>query len=270
MSAVTTAVVPVAGRGTRLLPATRAVPKEMLPVGGKPVVQHVVEELAASGIERIVFVTAPGKEAIEAHFADERFGLDLQFVNQPAMRGLGDAVLCAGDLVGDEPFAVALGDAIIGTGERVDIVARLGHALGEHAAACSIAVRDVPREQTIRYGIVSADDDGRVTAIVEKPDPATAPSTLAVTARYVMTPAIFDAIRATPPDGAGEVCLTRAIGRLLDRGERVLAVRLPPGVVRHDIGTHESYAAAFLHFALTAADHGERLRALARDLPRDR
>ncbi len=126
VSAVTTAVVPVAGFGTRLLPATRAVPKEMLPVGGKPVVQHVVEELAASGIERAVLVTARGKEAIEQHFAGEDFGIELEFVLQPAMRGLGDAVLCAEAAVGDVPFAVALGDAIIGTGERVDVVERLG------------------------------------------------------------------------------------------------------------------------------------------------
>ena len=260
MSAVTTAVVPVAGLGTRLLPATRAVPKEMLPVGGKPVVQHVVEELAASGIERVVFVTARGKEAIAAHFDDDDSGLALEFVEQPAMRGLGDAVLCAEQQVGDAPFAVALGDAIIGTGERVDIVARLAQVRGEHDAACVIAVREIPREQTGRYGIVSADGDV-ITAIVEKPDPETAPSTLAVTARYVMTPAIFDAIRATTPDG-GEVGLSQAIALLLEQGERVRAVRLPPGVVRHDVGSHESYAAAFLHFALADPAYGERLRAL--------
>ncbi len=256
-----TAVVPVAGLGTRLLPATRAIPKELLPVGRKPVVQHVVEELAASGIERVVFVTARGKEAIAAHFGGDDSGLALEFVEQPAMRGLGDAVLCAEPAVGSEPFAVALGDAVIGTGERVDVVACLGQALQTHGAACAIAVRDVPRAQAGRYGILSTDGE-RVTAIVEKPDPASAPSTLAIAARYAMTPAIFDAIRETAPDSKGEVGLSQAIALLLERGERIRAVRLPPGVVRHDVGSHESYAEAFLRFALADPEYGGRLRAL--------
>ncbi len=115
---------------------------------------------------------------------------------------------------------------------------------------------------------MSATPDGEVTAIVEKPDPATAPSTLAVTARYAMTPAIFDAIRETPPDGKGEVGLSQAIALLLERGERVRAVPLPPGVVRHDIGTHESYSAAFLRFALADPTYGERLRALLERMTR--
>ena len=175
---VTTAVVPVAGLGTRLLPATKSQPKEMLPVGGKPVVQHVVEELADAGIERVVFVTGRGKGSIEDHFdhdpvlmrtlalrADdeligrlgfERMGVTFAYTRQPAPRGLGDAVLCAEGFTGDGPFAVALGDAIIGTRARNGIVARLGEALEAHGAVCAIAVREVPREQTGRYGIVVA------------------------------------------------------------------------------------------------------------------
>ncbi len=166
MPLVTTAVVPVAGLGTRLLPATKSQPKEMLPVGGKPVVQHVVEELARAGVRRIVFVTGRGKESIERHFDDgfEHLGLTFVYARQPAPRGLGDAVLCAEGLTGDGPFAVALGDAIFGTREPPDIVARLAAAREEHDAACAVAVRDVPREQTGRYGIVSARDGDGETA----------------------------------------------------------------------------------------------------------
>ncbi len=174
MSPVTTAVVPVAGRGTRLHPATLAVPKEMLPVGGRPVVAHVVDELAASGIERIVFVTAAGKEALRAHFARRPAGPALDWTSQHAPRGLGDAVLRAEGLTGDGPFAVALGDAILGTREDPQVVARLAAALERHDAACAIAVRDVPRDETGRYGIVVTEDGGEVAAvraIVEKPHP---------------------------------------------------------------------------------------------------
>lgn len=261
---------PVAGLGTRLLPATRAVPKELLPVGGRPVVEHVVEELARSGIERIVFVTAHGKAAIEDHFdGGEEFGVALAWTIQPAPRGLGDAVLCADGLTGGagEPFAVALGDAILGTREPHDVVARLARARDEHDAVCAIAVRAVPRAQTGRYGIVSTATEGavaRVAEIVEKPDPATAPSTLAVSARYVMTPAIFAALRATQPGTRGELELTDAIALLVAAGETVVAVDIGD-VERHDVGTHESYAAAFLAFALTDPDFGERLRRGLRD-----
>ncbi len=261
MPLVTTAVVPVAGLGTRLLPATKAVPKELLPVGGRPVVAHVVEELSRSGIERVAFVTARGKEAIEAHFAsDDDLGVTFAWTVQAAPRGLGDAVLCAEPLVAaDEPFAIALGDAILGTREPHDVVARLARALDEHGAACAIAVREVPRADTGRYGIVSTDGAGRVTAIVEKPDPSIAPSTLAVSARYVMTPAIFAALRATPPGARGELELTDAIAHLVAAGERVVAVDVGD-VDRHDVGNHESYAAAFLAFALTDPGFGDRLR----------
>jgi UTP--glucose-1-phosphate uridylyltransferase len=293
MGVVTTAVVPVAGLGTRLLPATKAQPKEMLPVGGKPVVQHVVEELAAAGIERVVFVTGRGKGAIEDHFAAdpyltatleqrgdaerlarlsfEHMGVSFAYTRQPSPRGLGDALLRAEGLTGDAPFAVALGDAILGTRERPDVVGRLAQALLEHEAACVIAVREVPRAQTGRYGIVSTQAKGKgdvaqVTGIVEKPDPADAPSTLAIAARYVMSPAIFDALRAVEPsEDHEELELTDAIAWLVREGKPVVAVNLGD-VERHDVGTHESYAAAFLRFALTDPVYGDRMRALARDL----
>lgn len=269
MSPVTTAVVPVAGLGTRLHPATLAVPKVLLPVGGRPVVEHVVDELVDDGIERILFVTGRGTEVIEQHFAGgERPGVTFAYVRQTEPRGLGDAVACAEPLVGDESFAVALGDAILGMREPTGVVSRLGRALDEHSAACAIAVREIPREQTGRYGIVvtdSGDDVARVTAVVEKPDPATSPGTLAVSARYAFTPAIFDALRATPTGPSGELELTDAIAALVAGGAPVVALRLG-ALVRHDVGTHESYARAFLAFALTDPEHGDAMRAHARQL----
>jgi UTP--glucose-1-phosphate uridylyltransferase len=271
---VTTAVVPVAGLGTRLLPATKSVPKAMLPVGGKPVVQHVVEELAVAGIERVVFVTGRGSAAIEAHFdadpvlraalerrgdadalsrlAFEELGLTFAYARQPEPLGLGDAVLRAEEFVGDAPFAIALGDAILrGPKDRRPVMQRLADALEAHGAACAIAVRDIPREQTSRYGIVATQDSGevvRVDDLVEKPEPNEAPSTLAITARYVMTPAIFDALRGTPRTSDGELELTDAIARLVEQGQTVVAVRLGD-TTRYDVGTHETYAEAFRAFA---------------------
>ena len=289
MPLVTTAVVPVAGLGTRLLPATKSQPKEMLPVGGKPVVQHVVEELAAAGIQRVVFVTGRGKGAIEDHFdrdpvlraalerrgdeelltrlAFEELGVSFSYTRQPEPLGLGDAVLRAEGFGGDAPFAVALGDAILrGPADSRPVIQRLADARHEHGAACAIAVREVPRDQTGRYGIVATEDMGdvvRVDALVEKPKPDDAPSTLAIAARYVMMPAIFAALRATPRASNGELELTDAIARLVAQGETVVAVRLGE-TKRYDVGTHASYAEAFLAFALADPDHGERLRAAAR------
>lgn len=277
---MTTAVVPVAGFGTRLLPATKSQPKEMLPVGGKPVVQHVVEELAAAGIERIVFVTGRGKGAIEDHF-DRRSHADRD-ARGPRRRGAARAlgVRAHGRLVRLHPPALAARtwrsaavrgglhrrravrrcarDAILGTREKPAVVARLAQALETRGAGCAIAVRDVPRAQTGRYGIVTTDGAGEVTpvtAIVEHPDPEQAPSTLAVAARYVMSPAIYGALRASAPGASGELELTDAIARLIADGTPVVAVRLGD-VERHDVGTHESYAAAFLRFALTDPDYG--------------
>ena len=274
---VTHAVVPVAGLGTRLLPATRSQPKEMLPVAGRPVVQHVVEELAGCGISRVLLVTGRSKRAIEDHF-DARpplpsiEGVALAATRQPEPLGLGDAVLCAEGFCGSAPFAVALGDAIIGRHRPSDIVARLSGALAAHGAAAAVAVTEVPREQTGRYGIAVPDGpagaDGvlALRAIVEKPDPASAPSTLAIAARYVLSPAIFDALRATPPGVGGEVQLTDAIAALLAGGAPVVAVPLRPDEPRFDIGNQESYARTFVEFALTDPELGPAMRARAREL----
>lgn len=252
---ITDAVVPVAGLGTRLLPATRAVPKEMLPVAGRPVLQHVVEELAAAGIRRILLVTSRGKAAIEDHFDGdeelERAGVRLLFTRQPQPRGLGDAILRAEGFAADRPFVVALGDAIVPAGDAPGIVSRLVAAVGERGAAGAVAVEEVRAEDVSRYGIVApregADPAAEVFAVgdlVEKPPAGEAPSNLAIAARYVLPPAIFGALRATPPGARGEVQLTDALRQLLVGGEEILGVRLRER--RFDVGTPEGYRAAFL------------------------
>ncbi len=293
---ITDAVVPVAGLGTRLLPATKSQPKEMLPVAGKPVVQHVVEELATAHVRRVLFVTGRGKGAIEDHFdpdaelarllretgredllarlAYEQMGVEFLYTRQHAQRGLADAVACAERWVADAPFAVALGDCIIGRAGRPPrdgVVSALGEALSAAGAQAAVAVEQVPLSDVTRYGVVVPGDspDSRwitVSGVVEKPAPSQAPSDLVVAARYAFTPAIFDAIRQTPPDSSGEVQLSDAIQALIDGGARVVAVRLSPGQRRYDAGTSESYSRTCLEFALTDPELGPGLRAAAREL----
>jgi UTP--glucose-1-phosphate uridylyltransferase len=286
----------VAGLGTRLLPATKSQPKEMLPVGGKPVVQHVVEELAGAGVQRVLFVTGRGKHSIEDHFdadaelirllresgreellaelAYERMGVEFLYTRQHGQRGLADAVACAERFVHDDPFAVALGDCIIGRPGRPggsDIVAALSGALRSQRAACAVAVQRVLPDEVQRYGIVAPAADSQdaafpIAALVEKPAPGQAPSDLAVAARYVFAPAIFDAIRRTPPDASGEVQLTDAIQALIDAGQPVVGVRLPADERRYDAGTVETYSQTFVEFALTDPRFGARLRRRVRQL----
>jgi UTP--glucose-1-phosphate uridylyltransferase len=269
--AIADAVVPVAGLGTRLLPATLAQPKEMLPVVATPVVQYVVEELRAAGIERVLLVTRRGKTAIEDHFdAGAVPGVHVAAVRQAEPRGLGDAVLCGAGFAGDRPVAVALGDAILGRGTPSRIVAALGEALVAHDAVAAIAVQRVAAAVLGRYGVVAVEPAAagvlRVTGLVEKPAPGAAPSDYAIAARYVIAPPVFGALRATAPDSGGEVQLTDALAALVAAGARVVAVPLPPGEPRFDIGTVESYCATFLEHALTHPELGPALRARARAL----
>jgi UTP--glucose-1-phosphate uridylyltransferase len=289
--AVINAVVPVAGLGTRLLPATKSQPKEMLPVGKKPIVQYVVEELEGSGIERLLFVTGRGKSSIEDHFDDdpelirllretgkedlldelkyERMGIHYLYTRQRRQRGLGDAVLCAETFTGDSPFVVALGDSIIGRHEPSHIVRTLVSAFEEQRASCAIAIEEVPLEQTSFYGIVKPKTDGdifEIADLIEKPSPNEAPSNLAIAARYVFAPTIFNAIRQTPFDKRGEIQLTDAIQLLLKQGARIIGVRLPPNEKRYDIGNLESYFETFVEFALTDPEYGAVLRKHAREL----
>src|SRR5947209_15783 len=248
------AVVPVAGQGTRLLPATKSQPKEMLPVGRKPVVQYVVEELAASGVRRLLFVTGPGKASIENHFDlnveliaflretgkeellealdFERQNLQYSYTRQRRQLGLGHAVLCARPLVGEQPFVVALGDSIIGLHAQSDIVRRMIAEFERSGADAVIAFETVPREDVVQYGIArprgQAGGVFELEDIVEKPAVADAPSNLAVAARYVFKPVIFELLSRTPPGKGGEIQLTDAIRTLLRTGGKVIGMQLPP------------------------------------------
>lgn len=288
------AVVPVAGQGTRLLPSTKSQPKEMLPVGRKPVVQYVVEELANSGIERLMFVTGPGKTSIENHFdtnwelitflretgreelleelAFERQNLEYFYTRQRRQLGLGHAVLCARPLVGDQPFVVALGDSIIGVNAQSDIVARMVERFESDGADVVVAFEEVAREEVVRYGIARPASDSDVPDIfdladlIEKPSVEEAPSRLAVAARYVLSPRIFDALSTTEPGTGGEIQLTDAIRSVLADGGRGIGIRLGPDERRFDIGNFGSYFRAFTEFALADPRYGEGLRRELRQL----
>ncbi len=280
------AVVPVAGLGTRLLPATKSQPKEMLPVGRKPVAQHVVEELALSGIGRLLFVTGKGKHSIENHFDTdgdlitylresgreqelaeldfERQEMEYFYTRQRRQLGLGHAVLCAAPLVGRQPFVVALGDSIIGLNAQSDIVARMTALYETTGADVVVALEEVPRDEVFRYGIAKprgpVDDVFDLESLVEKPSVDEAPSNLAVAARYVFSPVIFDKLAETPPGKGGEIQLTDAIQTILSEGGKGLGVRLHPHERRYDIGNFGSYFRAFVDFALADPQFGDGLR----------
>jgi len=280
---VRTAVFPVAGRGTRFLPATKAMPKEMLPIVDKPLVQYAVEEALEAGVTRLVFVTGSGKRAIEDHFDRDPeleralsssgkeellavvkgilpAGVSCVYIRQGEPLGLGHAVLCARPAVGDEPFYVHLPDDLIRAGTGC-----LSQLRDHHAAhgASVIAVQEVPRNRTRDYGIVSVDQQGRLEAIVEKPAPERAPSTLAVVGRYLLTPAVFDILATTGQGAGGEIQLTDAIGRLL-RTEPVFA--LPFAGRRYDCGSKVGYVEATIDYALADPAIAEDLRQHLRSL----
>ena len=268
------AIVPVAGLGTRLLPATKAVPKEMLPVGRRPVVHHVVEELAAAGIRQVLFVTGRGKNAIEDHFDDsgagyrER-GLEFFSVRQPQPPGTGTAVAAGEAFAAGEPFVVAFGDSIVRTSSGRPLLQRMIDSHLRHRTACTIGAYEVPEEQMHHYGIlvpeVTTAEDAKLTAIIEKPTPEQTFSRLAVSARYVFSPAIFAHIRATAPAASGEVFLTDAIAALIAAGAPVRAVRLSADELRCDIGNHLSYFLSFIDYALDDPEWGEQIRAYLRE-----
>ncbi len=288
---ITSAIVPVAGLGTRLLPATKSQPKEMLPVAKKPIVQYVVEELVGAGIERILFVTGRGKSSIENHFdhdpelmrslqhADkeallaelgfEQFEVHYLYTRQRLQRGLGDAVLCGEHFAGEESFLVALGDSIIGLHGRSQVSRRLAEAYEEHRASCVIAVEEVAPELTSLYGVVAPASDGdvfRIADLVEKPAPEVAPSNLAIAGRYVFSPEIFERIRQVTPDQRGEIQLTDAIRLLAAQGRPVYGVKLEAGERRYDIGNFRSYFETFIEFALADEEYGAELRRSLRKL----
>jgi len=283
------AVFPVAGMGTRLLPATKSQPKEMLPVGYKPVVQYVVEEMVEQGLSKFLFITGRKKRSIEDHFdADPELearlsgkhqivdevdysaqGVEFYYARQRRPDGNADAVRLAREFVGNESFVVAFGDTIIHSPDKPRVIERMIDSHERHQSVATIGVWEVPREETKKYGVVrpagDIGDDFAIQDIVEKPDPAEAPSCLAVAARYIFTPDIFPAIDALEPGLGGELWLTDAIRILLQGGVPVRCVRLNGVEKRYDIGMPLTYYKAFVDFALRDPEHGDDFRVYLRD-----
>lgn len=271
MQKVTKAVFPVAGLGTRFLPATKASPKEMLPIVDKPLIQYAVEEAVAAGITDLIFITGRGKRAIEDHF-DKAYELEAEllahgknkllkevrnllpegvscaYIRQAEALGLGHAVLCARHLVGDEPFAVILADDLIDA--PVPVMKQMAQVHAKSGGSV-IAVQNIARAETASYGIVSAEKVSpglsRMSAIVEKPKPEDAPSTLGVVGRYLLSPRIFHFLENLRPGAGREIQLTDAIGRLL-REEAVMAYEFQGQ--RYDCGSKLGYLQATVNYAL--------------------
>jgi len=282
-------VIPVAGAGTRLLPVTKSQPKEMLPVGRKPVVQYVVEEAEQAGVNQILFVTGRKKTSIEDHFdrdvelvrkltsggrselveelAYEEMAVSFFYVRQSTEAGQADAIRAARDFVGDEHFVVAHGDSIISNGPGEPLLGRMLRIHQETGAAATIAVEEVPEEEVHRYGIVKPSlevEEGAqwfpIDDLIEKPTAAEATSRWAVASRYVLAPSIFEAIERTVPAADGEIYLTDSLRLLLRQAGKVICVALTPKEHRYDIGNFESYFKAFVDFALTDEKYGYTLR----------
>jgi UTP--glucose-1-phosphate uridylyltransferase len=289
MQKVTKAVFPVAGMGTRFLPATKASPKEMLPIVDKPLIQYAVEEAAAAGITDMIFVTGRNKRAIEDHF-DKAYELETEliardktallalvrsatprginciYIRQAEALGLGHAVLCAAPVVGDEPFAVLLADDLIDA--EVPVMRQMTE-LAAYERCSAIGVMQVAPEETSSYGIVeTSTPDSRaapIQRIIEKPSPGTSPSTLAVVGRYLLSPRIFHHLRSMQPGAGGEIQLTDGIARLLAE-ERVLAYAFEGR--RYDCGAKLGYLEASVEYGLKhpelAVEFAEYLRARSR------
>ncbi|WP_447984359.1 UTP--glucose-1-phosphate uridylyltransferase GalU [Nitrospira sp. Nam74] len=280
------AVLPAAGLGTRFLPATKASPKEMLPLVDKPLIQYAVEEAVASGIEDIIIVTGRGKRAIEDHF-DRSFELEENlkgnkkdgmlkevrriselanfcYVRQPEARGLGHAVLCAQHLLGDEPFAVMLGDEVIDA--QIPGLAQLIKMFQEREGPV-LGVKKVPLQEVSRYGIIAnrriAPGLHHVDDLIEKPDPQQAPSRYAVIGRYVLSPDIFPILRRIPPGKNGEIQLTDAL-RILAKKRAMYAQEMQGQ--RHDAGEKLGFLKATVEFALKNPTLGPPFRKYLKEL----
>jgi UTP--glucose-1-phosphate uridylyltransferase len=289
------AVIPAAGMGTRFLPATKSMPKEMLPILDKPVLQFVIEEAVASGIEDILVITGRGKRAIENHFD---FNLELEtflaasgkhrlieqvrdigerarmhYIRQKEQLGLGDAIRLGRDHVGDQPFAVLLGDTIIDRAPGQTPGLRQLLDVFEARRASVVAVHRVPRQWVSRYGVVDgtpepgSPDLVRLKQLVEKPSPESAPSDLAIAGRYVFTPAIFDCLEGLTTGVGGEIQLTDAMNLLAQR-EPVYALHWQ--AKRYDIGNRTEYARCFIDFALRHPETAAAIREHIRQLRIDR
>ena len=276
---------PVAGRGTRFLPATKASPKEMLPVVDKPLIQYAVEEALAAGATKLVFVTGSSKRAIEDHFDTDAelervlsdsgkddllqsirgivpAGVTCIYIRQGEPLGLGHAVLCARPAVGDEPFFVHLADDLIDGDPPCLSQMTVEHL--KHGGSV-VAVETVPKENTSSYGIVAldSDDENRVSHIVEKPAPADAPSNLAVVGRYLLNPLVFDKLENTGRGAGGEIQLTDAIADMLD--ESPVYAHAFTGD-RYDCGSKVGYLQATVAYGLAHPETGDGLRQFLKDL----
>ena len=287
------AVFPVAGLGTRFLPATKAQPKEMLPVVDKPLIQYAVEEAYAAGIRHMIFVTGRNKRAIEDHFdtayelenelevagkqellslvrSIQATDMDFSYVRQPRSLGLGHAVLCAEHLVGNEPFAVLLADDLMtGPTGGKSVLAQMAEQF-KTLQQSILAVQEVPLDQTRRYGIVAGHKSGdrlmKVSAMVEKPAPEVAPSCMAVAGRYILTPAVFKHIRSQKPGVGGELQLTDGIASLL--GEEAVYAFEYSGK-RYDCGSKEGFLEATVELALQHPEVGARFKNYLKNLKLD-
>lgn len=284
---VTTAVFPVAGMGTRFLPVTKSAPKEMLPIVDKPLIQYVVEEAIAAGIDQLILVTSYSKHAVEDYF-DTNFELetrlaekgkvdmlemirnivppnvDIVYVRQHDPLGLGHAVLCAKKIVGDEPFAVLLADDIIDCGQTYCLEKMI--AQYNKTGASILAVEEVPKSETDKYGVVSLADNptvpSQIDAIVEKPHPDDAPSNLAVIGRYVLTPRIFELLESTESGVGGEIQLTDAIAQLLK--EQPVSAFAFDGT-RYDCGNKLGFLSATIAYALKRPDISSEFKQFLRE-----
>lgn len=275
MKEIRKAVIPAAGFGTRFLPATKATPKEMLPIVDKPTIQYIVEEALDSGIEDILIISGHGKRAIEDHFdsapelelnlrqkgkarllkmVEQTAGIRVHYIRQQHMRGLGDAVLCAKAFVGDEPFAVLLGDDVVYNPERPAL--RQLMDVYQETGASVLGCQQVGADQVSDYGIIAGEQLGdwrqmHVVDMVEKPSAEEAPSRMAVLGRYIITPGIFDILAKTKPGKGGEVQLTDAL-KVLAGQENMTAYAFQG--VRYDVGNKLGFLKATVEFALRRED----------------
>jgi len=291
MKTIRKAVIPAAGFGTRFLPFTKSVPKELIPLVDKPVIQYVVEEAAAAGIDQILIVTSNGKGAIQDHF-NRTFELeqrleatgkhelleevrsisriaDIHYVCQQELNGLGDAVRCAKAFVGDEPFAVLLGDTVLDSATETPVIGQLVEAW-EQLDAPVTALEAVPMERVSRYGVVDAEfiEDGlcKVKGWVEKPTPEEAPSNLVIASRYVFTPDIFEALERTPRGKGNEIQLTDAMRLLLER--RPMYGRVIAGK-RYDLGNKLGFLTGTVEFGLRRPEFREAFAAYLKEVAKN-
>ncbi|GIO67636.1 UTP--glucose-1-phosphate uridylyltransferase GalU [Paenibacillus cookii] len=280
------AIIPAAGLGTRFLPATKAMPKEMLPIVDKPTIQYIIEEAVASGIEDIIIVTGKGKRAIEDHFdysfelehnltAKRKWDLlnevrkssemaDIHYIRQKEPKGLGHAIWCARKFIGDEPFAVLLGDDIVES--DIPCLKQMMDIYNEHQSSI-VGVQPVEWSEVSRYGVVDATRvDDRVyqaNALVEKPQPSEAPSNLAIMGRYILTPQIFTILEEQPVGVNGEIQLTDALSKLSET-ESIFAYHFDG--LRHDVGEKLGFIKTTIHYALQHEELKEDLLEFIREV----